>query len=162
MLQSDMIDKLNAQMNLELYSSLLYQQMSAWCSYHSYEGAAAFLRRHAQEEMTHMQRLFDYLTDTGNLPRIEALASPFADYSSLDELFKITLEHEQLITRKINELAHFAMTSQDYPTFNFLQWYVSEQHEEEKLFKSVLDKLAMVGKSGEGLYFIDKELATLE
>ncbi len=57
MLKTDMIDKLNEQMNLELYSSLLYQQMSAWCSYHSFEGAAAFLRRHAQEEMTHMQRL---------------------------------------------------------------------------------------------------------
>ena len=64
MLKTEMIDKLNAQMNLELFSSLLYQQMSAWCSYHSFEGAAAFLRRHAQEEMTHMQRLFDYLTDT--------------------------------------------------------------------------------------------------
>ncbi len=75
MLKTEMIDKLNEQMNLELYSSLLYQQMSAWCSYHSFEGAAAFLRRHAQEEMTHMQRLFDYLTDTGSLPRINAIAS---------------------------------------------------------------------------------------
>lgn len=65
MLKAEMIDKLNEQMNLELYSSLLYQQMSARCSYHTFEGAAAFLRRHAQEEMTHMQRLFDYLTDTG-------------------------------------------------------------------------------------------------
>ncbi|SVS27605.1 Ferritin-like protein 2 [Klebsiella pneumoniae] len=83
MLKTDMIDKLNEQMNLELYSSLLYQQMSAWCSYHSFEGAAAFLRRHAQEEMTHMQRLFDYLTDTGSLPRINAIASPFAEYASL-------------------------------------------------------------------------------
>ena len=64
MLKPEMIEKLNEQMNLELYSSLLYQQMSAWCSYHTFEGAAAFLRRHAQEEMTHMQRLFDYLTDT--------------------------------------------------------------------------------------------------
>ena len=61
MLKPEMIEKLNEQMNLELYSSLLYQQMSAWCSYHTFEGAAAFLRRHAQEEMTHMQRLFDYL-----------------------------------------------------------------------------------------------------
>ncbi|WP_438441924.1 non-heme ferritin [Klebsiella pneumoniae] len=160
MLKTDMIDKLNEQMNLELYSSLLYQQMSAWCSYHSFEGAAAFLRRHAQEEMTHMQRLFDYLTDTGSLPRINAIASPFAEYASLDELFRQTYEHEQLITQKINELAHAAMTSQDYPTFNFLQWYVAEQHEEEKLFKSVIDKLTLAGKSGEGLYFIDKELAT--
>ncbi len=54
------------------------------------------------------------------------------------------------------------MMSQDYPTFNFLQWYVAEQHEEEKLFKSVIDKLTLAGKSGEGLYFIDKELATLD
>ncbi|RNV62365.1 non-heme ferritin [Klebsiella pneumoniae] len=162
MLKTDMIDKLNEQMNLELYSSLLYQQMSAWCSYHSFEGAAAFLRRHAQEEMTHMQRLFDYLTDTGSLPRINAIASPFAEYASLDELFRQTYEHEQLITQKINELAHAAMASQDYPTFNFLQWYVAEQHEEEKLFKSVIDKLTLAGKSDEGLYFIDKELATLD
>ena len=139
MLKPEMIEKLNEQMNLELYSSLLYQQMSAWCSYHTFEGAAAFLRRHAQEEMTHMQRLFDYLTDTGNLPRINTV-----------------------ITQKINELAHAAMTNQDYPTFNFLQWYVSEQHEEEKLFKSIIDKLSLAGKSGEGLYFIDKELSTLD
>lgn len=162
MLKADMIEKLNAQMNLELFSSLLYQQMSAWCSYHSFEGAAAFLRRHAQEEMAHMQRLFDYLTDTGSLPQITAIASPFAEYESLDHLFHATYEHEQLISSKINELAHAAMTSQDYPTFNFLQWYVAEQHEEEKLFKSVLDKLSLAGKSGEGLYFIDKELSTLD
>ncbi|MDU2939327.1 MULTISPECIES: non-heme ferritin [unclassified Superficieibacter] len=162
MLKADMIEKLNAQMNLELFSSLLYQQMSAWCSYHSFEGAAAFLRRHAQEEMGHMQRLFDYLTDTGSLPQITAIASPFAEYESLDHLFHATYEHEQLISSKINELAHAAMTSQDYPTFNFLQWYVAEQHEEEKLFKSVLDKLSLAGKSGEGLYFIDKELSTLD
>ncbi len=162
MLKPEMIEKLNEQMNLELYSSLLYQQMSAWCSYHTFEGAAAFLRRHAQEEMTHMQRLFDYLTDTGNLPRINTVESPFAEYSSLDELFQETYKHEQLITQKINELAHAAMTNQDYPTFNFLQWYVSEQHEEEKLFKSIIDKLSLAGKSGEGLYFIDKELSNLD
>ncbi|ELQ6061464.1 non-heme ferritin [Cronobacter sakazakii] len=162
MLKPDMIEKLNEQMNLELYSSLLYQQMSAWCSYHSFEGAAAFLSRHAQEEMTHMQRLFNYLTDTGSFPRINAVPSPFAEYVSLDALFQATYEHEQLITRQINALAHVAMTTQDYPTFNFLQWYVAEQHEEEKLFKSVLDKLSLAGKSGEGLYFIDKELATLD
>jgi len=162
MLKKDMIEKLNEQMNLELFSSLLYQQMSAWCSYHSFEGAAAFLRRHAQEEMTHMQRLFAYLSDTGNMPQINAIPSPYNDYASLDALFKATYEHEQLITSQINELAHAAMTSQDYPTFNFLQWYVAEQHEEEKLFKSVLDKLSLVGTSGDGLYFIDKELATLD
>lgn len=156
-----MIDKLNAQMNLELFSSLLYQQMSARCSYHSFEGCR-LPASSCPEEMTHMQRLFDYLTDTGSLPRIDNVVSPFASTALLMNLFRATYEHEQLITQKINELAHAAMTSQDYPTFNFLQWYVAEQHEEEKLFKSVLDKLSLAGKSGEGLYFIDKELSTLD
>ena len=73
-------------------------------------------------------------------------------------MFQQTYEHEQLITRQINELAHAAMTAHDYSTFNFLQWYVAEQHEEEKLFKSVLDKLVLVGTSGKGLFFIDKDL----
>lgn len=162
MLKDEMVTQLNEQMNLELYSSLLYQQMSAWCSYHSFEGAAAFLRRHAQEEMSHMQRLFSYLIDTGSLPRLQSIPALFTEYATLDELFSATYAHEQLISKKINELAHVAMTSQDYPTFNFLQWYVAEQHEEEKLFKSVLDKLRLVGNSGEGLYFVDKELATLD
>jgi ferritin len=93
---------------------------------------------------------------------LEWVASPFAEYASLDELFRATYEHEQLITQKINDLVHAAMISQDFGTFNLLQWYVAEQHEEEKLFKSVLDKLSLAGKSGEGLYFIDKELSTLD
>ncbi|ELB5688402.1 non-heme ferritin [Salmonella enterica] len=161
MLKQEMIQELNAQLNLELYSSLLYQQMSAWCSYHGFEGAATFLRRHAQEEMSHMQRLFAYLNDTGNLPVISAVEAPVTEFGSLDALFKKTYEHEQLITQKINDLVHVAITSQDYPTFNFLQWYVAEQHEEEKLFKSVLDKLSLAGNSGQGLYLVDKELASL-
>ncbi|EAT4157159.1 non-heme ferritin [Salmonella enterica] len=159
MLKKEMTEKLNDQLNMELFSSLLYQQMSAWCCYHSFEGAADFLRRHAQEEMEHMQRLFAYLTDTGSMPCIRAVDAPVAEFDSLAALFKQTYEHEQLITQKINELVNVAMSTQDYPTFNFLQWYVAEQHEEEKLFKSILDKLALVGDSGEGLYLIDKEIA---
>ncbi len=89
MLKPEMIEKLNEQMNPELYSSLLYQQMSALVQ-------LSYLRRccrvpapsRPREEMTHMQRLFDYLTDTGNLPRINTVESPFAEYSSLDELFQ--------------------------------------------------------------------------
>ncbi|MBS2140872.1 non-heme ferritin, partial [Escherichia coli] len=111
---------------------------------------------------SHLRGCFGYRTGTGNFPRFNTVETPFAEYSSLDELFQETYKPEQLITQKINELAHAAMTNQDYPTFNFLQWYVSEQHEEEKLFKSIIDKLSLAGKSCEGLYFIDKELATLD
>jgi ferritin len=90
------------------------------------------------------------------------LDAPPTAFASLAELFKRTYEHEQMITLKINELAHAAITSQDYSTFNFLQWYVAEQHEEEKLFKSILDKLSLVNTSSSGLFFIDQELKNMQ
>ncbi|MCZ4060209.1 non-heme ferritin [Pantoea sp. LMR881] len=161
MLTAEMTGRLNNQLNLEFFSANLYLQMSAWCSDKGFEGAAAFLKEHSREEMEHMQRLFDYLSDTGAMPVLGTIAAPPVAYNSLTELFQQTLEHEQLITDKINELAHAAMSTQDYSTFNFLQWYVAEQHEEEKLFKTVLDKLALVGNSGDGLFLIDKDLARM-
>ncbi|CNH96348.1 non-heme ferritin [Yersinia pekkanenii] len=161
MLKIEMAQKLNEQLNLEFYSANLYLQMSAWCSDNGFEGAAAFLKEHSQEEMQHMQRLFEYLCGTGSMPILGAISAPPVNFISLAEVFEKTFEHEQLITCKINELAHAAMTTQDYSTFNFLQWYVSEQHEEEKLFKSILDKLALVGNSGNALFFVDKDLKTM-
>jgi len=161
MLTTGMVEKLNEQLNLEFYSANLYLQMSAWCSDKGYEGAAAFLKAHSQEEMEHMQRLFDYLSDTGALPLLGQIAAPPVDFKSIADVFNQTYEHEQLITREINKLAHLAMTTQDYSTFNFLQWYVAEQHEEEKLFKSVLDKLDMVGESRKALFLLDKDLKNL-
>ncbi|UYA60136.1 non-heme ferritin [Pectobacterium colocasium] len=158
MLKKEMIQKLNEQLNLEFYSANLYLQMSAWCGDKGFEGASSFLKTHSQEEMQHMQRLFDYLDDTGSLPVLGAIAAPPIDFDSLADVFKLTYEHEQLITAKINELAHEAMALQDYSTFNFLQWYVAEQHEEEKLFRSILDKLALVKASEGGLFFIDQDL----
>ncbi|MBA0164993.1 non-heme ferritin [Pectobacterium versatile] len=158
MLKKEMIQKLNEQLNLEFYSANLYLQMSAWCGDKGFEGASSFLKTHSQEEMQHMQRLFDYLDDTGSLPVLGAIAAPPIDFDSLVDVFKLTYEHEQLITAKINELAHEAMALQDYSTFNFLQWYVAEQHEEEKLFRSILDKLALVKASEGGLFFIDQDL----
>ncbi|MGV3345514.1 non-heme ferritin [Enterobacteriaceae bacterium LUAb1] len=161
MLSNDIVTKLNEQLNLEFYSANLYLQMSAWCSDKGFEGAACFLKQHSREEMDHMQRLFDYLSDTGALPVLGTIAAPPVAFNSLSEVIEMTYKHEKLITAKINELAHAAMTSQDYSTFNFLQWYVAEQHEEEKLFKSVLDKLALVGDSGKGLYLVDKDLKSM-
>ncbi|MEY8772133.1 non-heme ferritin [Erwinia sp. ACCC 02193] len=158
MLTAEMTARLNDQLNLEFFSANLYLQMSAWCADKGFEGAAAFLREHSREEMQHMQRLFNYLSDTGAMPALGSIAAPPVTFDSLNNVLEQAYEHEQLITAKINELAHAAMTSQDYSTFNFLQWYVAEQHEEEKLFKSVLDKLALVGTSGKGLFFVDKDL----
>lgn len=158
MLAQTMINKLNAQINMEFFSSNLYLQMSAWCEDKGFDGAAKFMRTHAAEEMMHMQRLFTYVSETGAMPLIGAIEAPKANFESLLSLFEYTLEHEQLITQKINELAHTAFTTQDYSTFNFLQWYVAEQHEEEKTFKAIVDKIRLVGEDGKALFFIDKEL----
>lgn len=158
MLKKEMIERLNEQLNLEFYSANLYLQMSAWCAGNGFEGAAAFLIQHSQEEMTHMHRLFKYLGDTGALPLLGAIAAPPVAFESLSDVFQQTYEHEQLITLKINELADLAMTLKDYSSFNFLQWYVAEQHEEETLFKSILDKLSLVSNTGNGLFFVDKDL----
>ncbi|KGT94699.1 ferritin [Erwinia typographi] len=158
MLTTDMTAKLNDQLNLEFFSANLYLQMSAWCADKGFEGAAAFMREHSVEEMQHMQRLFNYLSDTGAMPVLGSIAAPPVTFNSLNEVLEQAYEHEKLITSKINELAHAAITTQDYSTFNFLQWYVAEQHEEEKLFKSVLDKLALVGTGGQGMFFVDKDL----
>ena len=133
MLQQSIIDKLNEQINLEFYSSNVYLQMSSWCSKHGFAGAATFLLRHADEELEHMQKLFDYVCD-----------------------------HEKHVTAKINELVEVTFAAKDYSTFNFLQWYVAEQHEEEKLFNEILDKFVVAGESNKSLYFIDKDLETLD
>ncbi|KII78653.1 non-heme ferritin [Vibrio renipiscarius] len=161
MLSQAMIDELNEQINLEFFSSNLYLQMSAWCEDKGFDGAAEFLRAHAVEEMGHMQRLFTYVSETGGMPILGSIDAPKHMFGSLGEVFRETYEHEQMITLQINKLAHLAFTSQDYSTFNFLQWYVAEQHEEEKLFKGILDKLELVGEDGKALFFIDKDLAAL-
>lgn len=162
MLKQAIIDKLNEQINLEFYSSNVYLQMSAWCSNNGFEGAAAFLLRHADEEMEHMQKLFTYVNETGALPLLGKIEAPKQQYASLREIFEETLEHEKYVTAKINELVEVTFANKDHSTFNFLQWYVAEQHEEEKLFSSIIDKFNLLGEEGRSLYFIDRELATLE
>ncbi|WP_032092649.1 MULTISPECIES: non-heme ferritin [Pasteurellaceae] len=161
MLNHAITEKLNEQINLEFYSSNIYLQMSAWCDAHGYEGAAAFLLRHADEEMAHMQKLFTYISETGGLPLLGKIEAPKNDYQSLREVFEIILQHEKFVTAKINELVEVTFAHNDYSTFNFLQWYVAEQHEEEKLFSSILDKFNLVGEDGRSLYYIDRDLATL-
>jgi len=161
MLSSNVIKLLNDQMNLEFYSSNLYLQMSAWCEQNGFEGAAKFLSAHAAEEMQHMRKLFTYLNETGALAVITAIEAPAYEYKSLKEILELTYEHEKLITSKINELVGKTFEEKDYSAFNFLQWYVAEQHEEEKLFSGILDKLNLLGEDGKGLFLIDKDLGNL-
>lgn len=123
-------------------------------------GAAAFLLRHADEEMQHMHKLFTYVSETCGMPLLGKIEAPKNDYKSLKEIFEIILEHEKFVTSKINELVEITFATKDYSTFN-LQWYVAEQHEEEKLFTGIIDKFNLMGEDGRSLYFIDRDLLTL-
>lgn len=161
MLKPAMTDRLNSQIRLEQYSSNLYLQMSAWCDHQGYTGSASFLREHAAEELLHMHKLFDYVCETGAAAVLGAIDAPPSSYKSLAEVFELTYKHELSITASINQLVAAALAEQDFSTFQFLQWYVSEQHEEERLFKSILDKIAVIGLDGKGIYFLDKEIRKL-
>ncbi len=161
MLSQAMIDRLNEQINLEMFSSHLYLQMSSWCAYKALDGCATFLSQHADEEMWHQRRLINYLQETGALVILRSMEAPPTEFNSLTEMFEKIYAHEQFITGKINSLVHLANTEPDYSTLQFLQWYVAEQHEEEFLFKSILDKIKLIGLQGQGLFFIDREISTI-
>lgn len=92
---------------------------------------------------------------------IGQIESAKSEFNSVIEIFEETYAHEQHITKQINELVSIAFKEDDFSTFNFLQWYVAEQHEEEQLFKAILDKVELIGTQGNGLFFIDKEIETM-
>jgi len=161
MLSKTMVESLNNQIQLESYSSNLYLQMSAWAEIKGLEGCATFLRAQAQDEMTHMHRLFKYVYETGALPVIGTIKAPPTKFKSVSEVFKQVYEHEKFITEKINELMNLAIAEQDHSTVNFLQWYVAEQHEEEHTMQKILDRIKNIGETGSGVYFIDRAIGTL-
>jgi ferritin len=157
-----MIKKLNDHLNKEFYSSNLYLQMSAWCDLKGLEGTAAFLKTHADEEMLHMNKFFTYIGELGGLAVIGEIEAPPTEYDSLASMMDIILEHEKYVTKCIHELTDAAWEEKDHATYNFLQWFVGEQHEEETLFNSIIDKLNLVGSgSSQGLFFIDRELGQM-
>lgn len=158
MLTQSLVDKLNKQVQLEMYSSNLYLGMSAWCAHKGLNGAAAFLKAHSKDELAHAYKLFDYINETGALAVVNDVEKPNVEFKTLKDIFQKTFEHEQFITSKIFELCSSALEMKDFSTFSFLQWYTSEQHEEEKLFKDILDKIDIIGIDGRGLFHIDKEI----
>jgi len=161
MLSKQMVNALNKQINAEFYASTLYLQMSAWCNSKGLPGCAAFLGRQSAEETQHMMKLFRYVSETGALPLVGELSAPPAQFASVHKVFELTYQHEVDVTQRIYHLVETAQKEKDHSTYHFLQWYVAEQHEEENLFKNILDKFKLIGTDGRGLFFIDREIAEL-
>lgn len=154
-----LLKALNDQVQAEMFSAYLYGSMSADFKDKNYDGFAAWMMVQAKEEMEHARRIYDYIFDRGGRVTYQALEAPQASWDSAEEAFEASLAHEQKITGMIHDLLRLARKEDDLPTESFLQWFVDEQVEEEDSVETVLAKIRRVGKTPNGLYLLDRELA---
>jgi ferritin len=158
MLSKKMQTALNKQIVAELYSAYLYLSMSAYFHSISFGGFANWMRVQAMEESTHAMKIFDFINERGGRVLVGAIEKPATNWSSPLTAFQAVYKHEQKVTGMINSLVDLAIKERDHATQNFLQWFVSEQVEEEASADEVVQKLKMVGKEGGGMFMIDREL----
>jgi ferritin len=149
------------QIKVEEESSRIYMSMASWCESNGFSGAAQFLYAHSDEERIHMTKLIHFVNDRGGHALLKEVESPASKFDSYVDLFQKILKHEEFVTGQINKIYDFVMKEKDFTTGQFMQWYINEQIEEEKLFHHILDKLNLAGGEKGGAYLIDKELETL-
>lgn len=158
MLNTEMAAALNKHLNIELYSAQLYLSMSSYANSIGLKGAATWFMVQYQEEMLHFMKFYQYINSQGEHVTLGPIDAPPAEFASLLQMFEKTLEHEMFITRCINDLAELAVRQKDHATQIFLQWFVTEQIEEEENDREIIGKLKLVGDNGYGLLMIDNEL----
>jgi len=161
MLSKKVTEALNKQIELEGSSSQYYLAMASWAETQGLKGVAAFLFKHADEERMHMLKLIQFVNERGGHGIVPASKQPPANFKGMKQIFNQVLEHEVAVTAEINKLVDITLKEKDYTTHNFLQWYVSEQIEEEALARELVDKLKLVGEDKGGLYFFDRDLQGL-
>lgn len=159
MISQKMEHAINLQINEELFSSYLYLAMSTYFESKSLKGFANWMRVQAQEEQFHAMKFFDYVQERGGKAELLAIEKPANDWESIAQVFEETLNHEQHITSKINELVSIAVDEKDFASQNFLQWYVDEQVEEEATASEILEQILFLGDNKHGLLMLDREFA---
>jgi ferritin len=160
MLSLKMQKELNSQLNEELYSSYLYLSMAAYFEAKNLKGFANWMRIQSEEEQLHGMKFFDFILQKGGKVELAQIEAPKVEWKSIPEVFADTLKHEQKITGLINKLVEAAMTEKDYATNTFLQWFVTEQVEEEANVEEIIQKIEMIGDNKSGLYMLDNELGS--
>ncbi len=160
MIKQSIIDALNNQIEAEAGASQLYLAMASWADSRGMEGISEFLFAHSDEERMHMLKLVRFVNERGGRAIIPSLPMPKQDFNNLNEIFELLLEHEVKVSEKINDIVDLTLAEKDYTTHNFLQWYVSEQIEEERLARIILDKLKLIGDDKGGMYLFDRDIST--
>lgn len=153
---------LNKQIEMEGLSAAHYLSMASWCEMKGYENSAEFLYDHSEEERTHMLKLIRYVNEAGGHALQPEISGIKHSFKTLREVFEEILGHEIAVTKSINHIVDHCFSVKDYATFNFLQWYVVEQREEETLARRILELFDIIGEGGIGLWTIDQEIIKLE
>jgi len=159
MLKKKIEDFCNRQIEREGYSSNLYLAMASWAETNGFSGVASWLYAQADEERIHLLKFIKYVNERGGKAIIPAFKKPESDFKGVEELFKEVLKHEEFITSSINEIVGLTLEEKDFNTHNFLQWFVTEQVEEEASVRTILDKLHMIGKNN--MYQFDRDIMSL-
>ncbi len=149
---------LNDQIQKEASSSQYYLAMASWSEANGLNGTAKFMYAHSDEERFHMLKLIKFVNERGGRAEIAAVTIPPKEFNDLKNVFESLLSHEIRVTESINELVDVCLQEKDYTTHNFVQWYVSEQLEEEALARTMLDKLRLIGNDQGGMYLFDRDL----
>ena len=158
MISKAMEKALNEQINKELFSAYYYYSMAAYLENENFEGMANFMKAQAYEEMGHVVKFYDYINEQGGRVILEAIEKPKSEYDSPQHVFELAFEHEKYVTSLINNLVALALKENDFATKTFLDWFITEQVEEESNMDSVVKKFKIVGTNGHGLLMLDEQL----
>ncbi len=158
MISEKMQAALNEQLNKELFAYYLYLSMSAHFETQNLSGFSSWLRAQAMEENTHAMKFFDFILHVGGKVSLLKIDAPKSGWKSPEEAFKDVLEHERSVTKSINDLVNLAVVEKDHASNNFLQWFVSEQVEEEATASKIYEKVKMIEENKNGLFLLDREL----
>ena len=160
MISPKMLKALNIHLNEEFYSSYFYLSMAAYFEAKNLKGFANWFRIQSTEEQMHGMKFFDFILQKGGKVSLAQINTPKLEWKSISEVFADTLKHEQKISGLINKLVETALIEKDYATHTFLQWFVTEQVEEEANVEEIIQKIEMIGDNKSGLYMLDNELGT--
>lgn len=158
MLSPKVQEALNRQVNAELYSSYLYLSMVAHLEAKNLRGMAQWMRVQSGEETTHGMKIYDYILERGGSVTLTQIDAPKISWASPVELFEDAYAHEQKVTAMINGLMDLVVAEKDHASHEFLEWFVTEQVEEESNAQAIVEQLKLVGDSGVGVYMVDQQL----
>lgn len=161
MLSKKIESALNDQVRVEAQSSQIYLSMASWAETHGLEGISKFMYLQSDEERMHMLKLVKFINERGGHALVSELKAPKTNFKTFQEMFQEVHDHEVYVSKCINDLVHITLSEKDYATHNFLQWYVSEQIEEEAQAKLILDKINLIGDDKGGLYLFDRDILQL-